>query len=435
MTGSHALSAAVAAAAGVSLDGLSPEAVRHSRVVVADTVGVIVAGSRRAEIRALAAGLGRPGPASLVGIGATASGEDAAFINATAGTFLELDEGMRPTGHPAIHVVPAALAAAEIRGADLGQFLRAVIAGYEVTGRLFRAYRLTYPVHPHGHFGAIGAAVAVALLEDIDAVSAAQVAATTPLLSTWGPCYEGATARNTYTGQAAQSGLRACRLAVAGFTGSGVALDESFGIIAGDLVDVGALTAGLDPSGLAIQRNYFKRHSACALTHAALDAVLSLRPRVGDSGEAIAARTDTVLVETVRNNLKIARAAEPNSLSTRFSLPYAVAVGLLVGSTGVDDFEYRDDVAELAERVQVVVAEDLETGWPVNSAARVTIRAGGESFTRTLANPRGHHSDPLTESELATKFVGLVAHPNAPAWWNRWMDAPLDTAVASMVAP
>jgi len=88
-----------------------------------------------------------------------------------------------------------------------------VLAGYEVTSRLFQAIRLTYPVHPHGHFGAVGAAVAAALLTDADPVQAASIAGTTPLLPVWDACFDGATARNTYTGLAAQSGVTAADLA------------------------------------------------------------------------------------------------------------------------------------------------------------------------------------------------------------------------------
>ncbi len=87
---------------------------------VADTLGVIFAEGERPEIEALvrsndplfpalsggAAQILVPG---LPGADPTA----AAFVNATAGTFLELDEEYRPTGHPAMHVVPAALAAAQ----------------------------------------------------------------------------------------------------------------------------------------------------------------------------------------------------------------------------------------------------------------------------------------------------------------------------------
>ena len=197
----------------------------------------------------------------------------AAFVNATAGTFLELDEGYRPTGHPSIHVLPTALAAAQVLHASGRELMATFLSGYEVTACLFEAYRPTYPLHPHGHFGAVGAAVAAACLRGVDALEPAAIAATLPLLPTWQLRTEGATARNAYTGAAAAVGLTANRLAAAGFTGSREAREAAFGGLVGELVTPEALSTPVDPENLRITCNYMKPHSACALSHSALDAV------------------------------------------------------------------------------------------------------------------------------------------------------------------
>jgi 2-methylcitrate dehydratase PrpD len=335
----------------------------------------------------------------------------AAFLNATAGTFLELDEGMRPTGHPGMHVVPAALAVAE-RGHRSGlELLRAVIVGYEVTARLFLAFRLRYPVHPHGHFGGVGAAVATALLDDVDPVAAAHAAGTTPLLPIWEACYEGATVRNTWTGLAAQTGVRAVDLVRAGLLGSAHNLELGYGKIAGDLIDPAAMSAPLNYDGLGITRDYFKIHSACALSHTAIDAVLELG--LNDVSNVL-----DVHVETVANNLKLDRQPHPNELSGRFSLPYAVATALALGRSGPEAFTFRPEIAMLAQKVRVSAAEDLEASWPDHAPARVTVRTVDGILTRTVKNPRGHHSRPITVDDLQAKFDGLVGD-SAGRWWPR----------------
>lgn len=425
------LDRAVTISAGLELDRVPPEVLRQAGYVIADTVGVSCAGTRQPEMRALlelsrAEGtVGDPAAeadrasaplrgASVLSAPRTASTPaQAAFLNATAGSFLELDEGMRPTGHPAMQMVPAALAVAEARGASGADLLRAVLAGYEVTSRLFRAFKLRYPVHPHGHLGAVGAAVAVALLERTDPVPAARIAATTPILSVWDACYEGATARNTWMGLAAQSAVRASMLARAGFAGSASALEVAFGQIAGDLVDRDALDAPLDYGRLGIRSNYFKLHSACALSHAALDAMQQLhRPE--------AAAIESIVVETVSNNMKLDRQPQPNDLSARFSLPYAVATAAVLGRTDPEAFTYRPDVAELARRVEVRAAEDLEASWPESSPARVTLITADGVQTAQVQNPHGHHAEPVTETELRAKFDSLVDdRARADAWWGR----------------
>lgn len=407
------LAKSVEAAASLELPQVPEAIVAHAGRVVADTIGVIVAGARSAEIQALADMLDTPGAATvLTPRRRRLAAPAAAFLNATAGTFIELDEGMRPTGHPAIHVVPAALSVAESTGARGSDLLQAVLAGYELTSRLFMAFRLTYPVHPHGHFGGIGAALAVSLLEGADPLQATRIAGTTPLLPVWEPCFEGATARNAYTGWSAEMGVRSSTLARAGFTGSPAALASSFGQIAGQMVDEAALHAPLDYERLGITRNYFKRHSACALSHAALDAILS-------GPHPPASQIEDVLVETVSNNLKLDRLPHANALSGRFSLQYAVATALVVGRTDVAAFHYRPEVADFASRVHVRLADDLEAQWPQAAGARVTIRAGGETLTRQVDNPHGHHSQPLTAEELRAKFIALVDSPQATAWWHR----------------
>ena len=407
------LAQSVEVAASLELSQVPDETVGHAGRVVADTIGVIVAGARSPEIQALADLTDGAGDATvLTPVRRCLAPPAAAFLNATAGTFIELDEGMRPTGHPAMHVVPAALAVAESRGASGSDLLRAVLAGYELTSRLFVTFRLTYPVHPHGHFGGIGAALAVALLEGTDPLQATRIAGTTPLLSVWEPCFEGATARNTYTGWAAEMGVRSSSLARAGFTGSTASLTSSFGQVAGQLVDAAALNAPLDYQRLGVTRNYFKRHSACALSHAAIDAIQS-------GPHPPSTEIDDVLVETVSNNMKLDRQPHTNALSGRFSLQYAVATALVIGRTDVEAFHFRPDVADFAQRVHVQVADDLEAQWPQAAPARVTIRAAGETLIRQVDNPHGHHSQPLTPEELQDKFLALVDTPQAAAWWDR----------------
>ncbi|MDQ3301848.1 MAG: MmgE/PrpD family protein [Actinomycetota bacterium] len=405
-------------AVGLPLDLVSPEIRRHAARVIADTIGVALGGGKRPEIRSFVRGeepLFTPlsgGDAQLFVPGLPGTDPaTAAFVNATAGTFLELDEGYRPTGHPAMHVVPAALAAAQVLRSTGREFLTAVLAGYEVTARLFEAYRLIYPLHPHGHFGAVGAAVAVARLRNADPEEPAAIAATLPLLPVWQPCYEGATTRNAYTGTAAMIGVNANRMAAAGFTGSREAQSVAFGELVGELVNPGVLTEPVDLENLRITRNYLKLHSACALSHSALDAVLTL-------GSLSAEEIESVEVETVSNNMKISRLARPNDLSTRFSLPYAVAAAIVYGHTGPEAFVPDKRVFELAERVEVRTAEDLEDAWPTSAPARVTVRRRGEDRAHQVDNPRGHHANPVRPEELRNKFM-MLAGENADSLYER----------------
>ena len=453
MTGQHlepAVHEAIERACELFRAPLAEPVRTHTVHVVADVIGVSIAGGRTPEMTRLRGDdLDPPATAdpvsgewsyrttrhSRVSAGgatvwaagaAPTDAEQAAFLNASAGSFLELDEGMRPTGHPGMHVVPAALAAAEVAHRSGTELLAAVVAGYDVAARLLTAFRLVPPTHPHGHLAGVGAAVAVALLLDEDPATIAGIAATTPTVPVWDACYAGATARNIAMGLAAQNAVRAVRLHRAGFRGSLASVGALFGQVAGEPADLGALTEPADPARPAILRNYFKRHSACALTHAAIDAVLALPPLPIDTVQAVE-------VHTVSNNLKLDRQPAPNDLSARFSLPYAVAAALTSRGGEPAGFDYSPAVARLAKRVTVTADPELEARWPEHSPARVVVHAG-RRLESSVDDPRGHHHDPMTPDELRGKFLSL-AGPPGPALWQRLLELPGLIDCARLLAP
>src|SRR5262249_46387703 len=150
---------------------LGPAVTERARWIIADCIPVIAAGMQTAEMQALvashladrSAGGGR---AWVLGTGRRAAAIDAALLNGTAGTWLELDEGnLFAKGHPGIQVVPAAVATAQTLGSSGADLISAVALGYEISSRIHRASNVNLAVHPHGTYGVIGAAVAVAKLK------------------------------------------------------------------------------------------------------------------------------------------------------------------------------------------------------------------------------------------------------------------------------
>src|SRR5207249_6612757 len=155
-------------AAEIRLDALPASAITATKLVLLDTLGAIVAGSRldgNVRLARLASARARHGAATLLGYGSRSDAFWAALTNATAGVALEVDEGSRLGGcDPAIHVVPAALAVAEERGLDGRRLLESLVAGYEVGSRIGGATTARSNVHSHGTWGTISTAVTVAKL-------------------------------------------------------------------------------------------------------------------------------------------------------------------------------------------------------------------------------------------------------------------------------
>src|SRR6516164_54759 len=118
-----------------------PEPVqRHTKLVLLDTLGVILAGAERPEVRQL-----RERLAGTAGTGATVYARGwpsydlrtAALLNGIAGRSIELCEGLRlVSGQAAMQVLPGVLAVGEHARSPGRELLAAFLLGYDVAGDL-----------------------------------------------------------------------------------------------------------------------------------------------------------------------------------------------------------------------------------------------------------------------------------------------------------
>lgn len=406
---------------GLGIEDIPNDVRKHTGKLIADTIGVGVAGAHEPEIAALiratqgraADAAGLPGARRVWGGNPGVEFEPAttAFLNAAAGCNLELDEGMRPTGHPAMHVVPAVLALA---GAEqsIDEVVRAVVIGYEVAASLFRNLLPTSGVHPHGGIGSIGAAVGGAQIIGADPVMAARVAAATPMMSTWTACFEGASARSAFMGYGASIGVRAAEMARAGFVGIGTELP----IVENGLATWAEDRRWWDGDEFACTTGYVKFHSACALSHTVIDAARRITREV-------AASPARVFVEVNANGTKLDRLPRDNPLSRLFSLQHAAASALADQSFPVRTQSTSDRVGKIAQLVTVAEDPALTELWPAHSAARVTVTSTtGESEVVERLDPDGFQDPAFIDTELVGKFTDLTGDwPLAAETWRTWV--------------
>lgn len=406
-----------------------PEDVRRrAGWIVADTLAVSLYGSKEPEVERLYARIAEeddPGKAVVMRRGLPRlNARSAAFLNAVAACFLELDEGMRPTGHPALHVLPAALAAAQQRSLTGREFLTGFILGYEVQARLQRACQLRSVVHPHGNFGHVGAIAALGKLSGWteEYLYQGMISASGLVMATsWQPCLVGATVRNAFPGLSVQTAFTVSDLVECGFTGYDGALAETFGEILGSGFDVEELTRDLGSRYLMVE-NYFKFHAACALTHPVLDAVgdalgVTYTPGAYPPWKATNLPTpediSRVRVWILERSQRLNVAHRPNSLSAKFSIPFVVAAFLVRGSADPDSFgseALRDPgIAALSKRVEVVSELAWSAEWPYQHPARVEVElTDGRLLTGVCANPYGSAGYGPSEEDLRAKFDFLT---------------------------
>ncbi len=401
---------------------LTPRARDHARRVLMDCIPVVAAGMQQREMKALVAkhlAQAAPGDAWVLGAGKRAGAPDAALLNGTAGTWLELDEGnLIAKGHPGIQVVPAAVALAQETACSGTDLLLAVALGYELSARISRAAQVKLSVHPHGTYGVIGAAIAAGRLKRFTApqmLELINVAATMGMATSRKTLLDGATVRNIFTGHSGYMGLMAARLVECGFTGEIDSVSAVYSTVLSDKFDPAQVVAGLGTEWL-IAEGYFKLHPTGRYVHSAIDALEDLLAK------APGKRLEVASIERieVRAYMLAAMLAEKNVVSSfgaRFSVPFALASILYHGRSGLGSFDdaavANADVQGLAQRVDLQEDKAFTARYPAEQVVtvRIVMRDGSVHEGKCVLT-KGEPTNPHKPEEVTAKFFEL----GEPVW-------------------
>ncbi|MBW1676618.1 MAG: MmgE/PrpD family protein [Deltaproteobacteria bacterium] len=407
-----------------TFDDLPKNVIIRSKEVVADSLAVIAAGAQEEEVKALTDRILESNTlrvATVIGVGLRTEPLRAGLINGTAGTFLELDEGNRfAGGHPAIHVVPAALAVAEennISGRDL---LTALVLGYEIAARVGIACKMRMSMHPHGTWGTVGAAVAVGKVMGYKEQAMKElinVSSSLTLATSRRTMLEGGTVRNVYAGVSGYMGILAHNLVQSGFTGERDGLGSVFGSVVSETFRPEEMTRDLGKR-FEIARNYFKRHACCRYNHSTVDAMSSVTAKM-PGGRIEPEKIAEVEVETYSLAAQLSDQNPKNTLAAKFSIPFAVATFIVHGHAGVSGFTPQaiDDpvVKSLTQRVCVSEDPELTAMLPDHRPARVrVVLTNGTVLEAEKFTNRGDPEDPYSPEELEMKYFEI-----AERVWNR----------------
>lgn len=326
-----------------------------------------------------------------------------AFHLATAANALDAEDGHDLAG--GVHVGSAlvgALLATAAPDASLSRLRAALVSGYEVglrAGHLFAPQLSGEPYRASGTAAAIGAAAALAALEGLDPAAAVRIAhahaPASPLVSS--------RARESI-GWAAQTAVAAVELVAAGFADERL---EAVGQVpTGEhLFDTFARhpqTSGLGQRFLAPEV-YVKPYTACRAAHAAIEAALALR---------VDGRVPVHVTVAVRSDCAGLDAARPATLSAaQFSIPWSVALAFARGPEAVaamgEDALSRHDPHALAERISVRADPRFDSAASFPAAVTAAWQDGSVT-SRTVSEPLGGPSRPLSADALSAKAMGLL---------------------------
>jgi 2-methylcitrate dehydratase PrpD len=322
---------------------------------------------------------------------------------------------------------------------------RCKVSGKEVVAALVAAYETALRVgmaaptgfhargfHATGVCGVFAATVAACRLLRLDAVRTAhaigiagsQASGLLEFLS------DGAWSKRMHPGWAAHAGIVAALLAARGFTGPASVFEGRHGFLkaysaapAGD-IEVLLKALGKEWETLNID---IKPYPCGHISHPYMDCALDLRKRHGlrpADIEWIECRVPSAAVPILCEPADD-KARPASSYAARFSLPYAVAVVLVVGHAGIDEFSeerIRDpEVLSLTLRCRYVVDDTLPFPAAFPGHVRVRMRDGRELEASADAS-RGSRERPLTVDELYGKFERNVARtslgPRAEQIWR-----------------
>jgi 2-methylcitrate dehydratase PrpD len=398
-------------------EALPEGVVDRAKICILDWLGVALAGSLEPPSKIVASivrDMGGKEESTVIGTGIRTTSINAALANGVAGHAVELDDINEDSiVHPAAPVAPAALAIAEredLSGVDL---LTAVVVGYEVENRIGRAMNPSHYQYWHatgtcGTFGAAAAAGKLLGLDEDGMVRAFGIAGTQAagLVEVFGTM-----SKPLNPGKAAMNGVIAAILAKGGFTAPDAILEAERGYFR-----AASKESGLDKVVEGLGKDYqimetiFKRHASCGHTHAPLDAVLEIAERYGvraEDVEEVRVGTYPIAVELVGGNY-----APRTPSEAKFSLPYCVAVALIYGKAGLEEFSVErladPKIRELSSRVKVHVDPEF-ADVRLGSAKVELIAKGGREYSSRVDVPKGYPKNPMTKAELEAKFESLAS--------------------------
>lgn len=330
------------------------------------------------------------------------SARSAAFVNGVAAHVLDFDDWLPVAGvHPSAPLLPAVMALAQDRDApgpaavDTRALLTSYIAGFEAQARIGEAlgsahYAMGF--HPTATVGIFGAATGAAHLIELDpsglqlawGLAATQSAGLRTVFGTMG--------KSLHVGRAAEAGLISAQLAAAGATAPDDAIfgPNGFAATHGVESDAGPLTVPFSERWY-LREVLVKKYAACFGTHAAIDALLSLRGRLDIDRVT---EIELTVPELVRTVCAIPDPTTP--LEGKFSLAFTAALALVRGTCRVDDFTVASlgdpTLKSIVERVRLRFDPSMrpqETHVRVRMDGGETLQCSADSSIPATPGARG----------------------------------------------
>lgn len=402
-------------AIGCRHEPLPPDVTERAKALLLDTLAAAYGARSFVPSGAvLADGLGSlglgQGGASVLGDSRDWSPLAAALVNGALAHGMDMDDTFLASPvHPSAVLVPAALAAAEMVGADGATTLRALVAGYEGLCRIARAMAGTGHIergfHQTATVGVFGAAITAGLILGLDqtqlesalGIAGSQAAGSIQFAA------NGAWNKTFQVGAAAMNGLLAANLARSNFLGASDVLEGRHGFLNayGDGAHHEALIAELGQRWDTLQIGV-KPYPCCRCSHPVLDGVLRLRAEHGiQASDVVGVSLGISSYATRIVGSELPAVWRPTTtVEAQFSLPFVTAAALIDGRMGWEQYTLVGSAAvqTLIDATTLMVDPEAERNHPQHWSARVAIATSGGTFETFIKTPLG---EPETFPDMA----------------------------------
>jgi 2-methylcitrate dehydratase PrpD len=404
----------------LKLGDVPAQVIDKAKLVFLDTLGIALASSTMdfgTMVTNVARRLGGPNHSLLIGARERVAAANAVIANGTLAHGLDYDDTLEEAiVHTGSCAWMTALAVGEELGADGQAVLEAAIAGTEVlckVGLVAPGKFHARGFHPTAICSTFGAAAAAGKLYGLDldqwvdafGLCGSQSSGIIEYLA------DGTWTKRMHPGWSAHGGVIATMLAKEGFRGPAKVFEGTHGFFSGfggknEYRFEKLLELGKD---WEIPRLTFKSYPCGSISHPYMDCALRIKQTYSlDPAEIaeIVCRTAEGPVHRLWEPL--ADKQKPvSSYGAKFSLPYSIAVMIVRGRAGLDEFTevaIRDSaVLDLAKKVRYVLDPTIDYPRHFSGHVKVFMR-DGTVLEENQPHPRGGFEDPLPPAEIEEKF-------------------------------
>ena len=412
--------------AEIRYENLSPDVIKRTKLLILDTVGIIIRARHDAESTAsLVAAIDRlemsNGSCQVFSDKNSYSPSAAALLNGTLAHSLDFDDTHAEASlHSSAPILSAALAAAQMNKSSGQELITACVVGYEVQIRLGLAggasahYKKGF--HPSATCGIFGAAAAAGFLMGLTkeqyisafGIALSQSAGSMQFLT------DGAWTKRSHVGQAAQNGLSCAIMAGEGFKGPSKAFEGQWGYLH-SYASGGNIKKAIDGLGEKFETLNLgvKPYPSCRYSHAAIDGLIELKKELKFSSEDLD-DVDIGLSETALNIIGYPLNDKQNPKSIvdgQFSMPFCAAVTVKSGGLQWDDYKNHlnnSDTLSLCNKIKVSPDKDAEECCPKYMSAKVKVVVKGKKYEKFIKIPKGEPENFMDDAEFILKFQGLT---------------------------